>query len=116
MTRHANYQIHNNLIKNKVDFRLIGLNESMTDLPEHSHMKNKKNGYSGNDISVDKCRGMRHGSSVFCSEENLIQQWNKSKYSTNTKDIFIHETLMLLWMMDWMILPKKRYWMRGYVH
>ena len=92
MTRHANYHVHNNLIKNKVDFRLIGLNESMTDLPEHSHMKNKKNGYSGNDISVDKCRGMRHGSSVFCSEENLIQQGNKSKYSPNTKDIFIHET------------------------
>jgi len=92
MTRHANYNVHNNLIKNNVDFRLIGINESMTDLPEHSHMKNVEGGYSGKGAKVDNCRGMRHGSSVFCSEENLIKQCDKSKYSPNTKDIFIHET------------------------
>lgn len=92
MTRHTNSNIHNNLIKNNVDFRLIAINESMTDLPEHSHMKNVKGGYSGKGRSVDDCRGMRHGSSVFCSEENLVNQGDKSKYSPNKKDIFIHET------------------------
>ena len=52
----------------------------------------RDSGYSGKGAKVDNCRGMRHGSSVFCSEENLIKQGDKSKYSPNTKDIFIHET------------------------
>ena len=92
MTRHANYTVHNNLIKNNVDFRLIGINESMTDLPEHSHMKNVEGGYSGKGRNVDEYRGMYQCSSVFCSEENLIKQCDKTRTSPNTKDIFIHDT------------------------
>ena len=93
MLRHTHKNVKKNLLENELDYSIIGINESITDLPEHNHMKNKIGGYSGRSKgTIDNCRGMRHGSTVFCSEENLINQGSKSKYSENIKDIFIHES------------------------
>tara|TARA_Y100000389_G_scaffold204539_1_gene257820 strand:- start:18793 stop:19935 length:1143 start_codon:yes stop_codon:yes gene_type:complete len=93
MLRNTHQNIHTNMINDNVEFRIIGKNEVLSDLPEHSHMKDVLGGYSRKGMrTIDNCRGMRHGTMVFCSEENLIEQGKKSKYSPNIKDIFFHET------------------------
>jgi len=76
------------LIKNKVRYVIYGINEFTTDVPEHKHLANTKNGKDWWDRRARGLGALPHCPATSCGEENLLCYKGDPYKSEN---ILIHE-------------------------
>ena len=94
LLRHARPEVARNLAAARVEVHVIGERQVLSDLPEHRHMRGVRGGYGRADAArptVDVYRGMLHGVSVACGEENLLRQGPGHAPTHNAKELCVHE-------------------------
>ena len=94
LLRHARPEVARNLAAARVEVHVIGERQVLSDLPEHRHMRGVRGGYGRADAkrpTVDVYRGMLHGVSVACGEENLLRQGPGHAPTHNAKELCVHE-------------------------
>jgi len=73
MLRNLPSEVIDRLVRRGASFHVIGIDQGVTDLPEHAHMKGVPGGYTKEgDVTLDqRARGMG-GVQSSCGEENLV--------------------------------------------